>query len=137
MIHNWTQPSLGIGNTTCFKIEVGKYAEVFEKFQRDAEHIFKLHSNSQTYISHEIANKVYWPKNWCVSFKHSLIPPWPLRLWQSAKLPEDTSLVAFTGKPEVHDAIAGNWPVKPGQGYKKIYKQIQPASWIKEYWHDE
>ena len=30
----------------------------------------------------------------------------------TAKLPNDTSIVAFTGKPDPDDVINGVWPVK-------------------------
>ena len=60
--------------------------------------------------------------------------PWLTRIWKPAKLPEATSIVAFTGKPDPDDVLKGKWPVKKGQSYKKIYKQLQTPKWLSENW---
>jgi hypothetical protein len=49
-------------------------------------------------------------------------------------LPNDTSIVAFTGKPDPDDVIKGIWPVKKSQFYKKIYKQLKPPEWVADNW---
>ena len=61
------------------------------------------------------------------AFKHDLLPKWPFRIWQPAKLPNDTSIVAFTGKPDPDDVIIGKWPVK-NHKFIKIYKQLKNTS---------
>ena len=49
-------------------------------------------------------------------------------------LPTDTSIVAFTGKPDPDDVINGTWPVKKSQFYKKIYKQLKTPEWVADNW---
>ena len=57
-----------------------------------------------------------------------------MRIWQPAKLPRETSIVAFTGKPDPDDVIKGNWPVHKSQFYKKIYKQLKTPKWVVDNW---
>ncbi len=57
-----------------------------------------------------------------------------MRLWQASVLPLETSIVAFTGKPDPDDVINGNWPVPKKKFYKKIYKQLKTPNWLIENW---
>ena len=85
-------------------------------------------------LSDKIKNQIFWPSDWCKSFKHNLLPKWPFRIWKPAMLPNDTSIVAFTGKPDPDDVIKGIWPVKKSQFYKKIYKQLKTPEWVADNW---
>ncbi len=134
VIENWTQLGKNIGNTSCFRFPVGRYYEVFNKFQKDPTKYWKKYHIEQVYLSVHIQDQVFWPKTWCQSFKHNLLPKWPFRIWQPARLPKDTSIVAFTGKPDPDDVINGKWPVKNSQIYKKIYKQLKTPQWILDNW---
>ena len=134
VIENWTQLGKKIGNTSCFKFPAGKYDFVFKEFQKNPTKIWKTYHIEQIYLSNKIKDQIFWPTEWCKSFKHDLLPKWPIRIWQPAKLPSSTSIVAFTGKPDPDDVIRGVWPVKKGQIYKKIYKQLKTPKWIIENW---
>jgi hypothetical protein len=74
---------------------------------------------------------VFWPNEWCLSFKHNIIPKWPMNFLKKPNLPKHARIVAFTGKPDQDEALLGIWP---SPWYKKIYKYIKPASWISDYW---
>ena len=130
------EPQLGqnIGNTSCFRLPIGKYNSVFNKFERDPVKIWNKYHIEQIYISNEIKHQIFWPADWCQSFKHNLLPSWPLRFWKAAKLPSETSIVAFTGKPDPDDVLKGKWPVKKHQFYKKIYKQLKTPEWVVQNW---
>ena len=134
VIENWTQKGQNIGNTSCFKFPIGKYDFIFKKFQSNPVKVWEKYHIEQIYLSHQIKNQVFWPSNWCKSFKHNLLPKWPLRIWKPATLPNDTSIVAFTGKPDPDDVIKGTWPVKKTQFYKKIYKQLKTPKWVVNNW---
>ena len=134
VIENWTQIGQNIGNTSCFRIPVGQYPSVFNEFQTNPVKIWKKYHIEQIYLSYKIKNQIFWPSDWCKSFKHNLLPKWPLRIWQPAKLPKETSIVAFTGKPDPDDVINGRWPVKKSQFYKKVYKQLKTPQWVLENW---
>ena len=134
VIENWTQLGKNIGNTSCFRIPVGKYHSIFKRFEDDPVKIWKKYHIEQIYLSDSIKEQIFWPPEWCKSFKHNLLPKWPFRIWKPAVLPIDTSIVAFTGKPDPDDVIKGNWPVKKSQFYKKIYKQLRTPIWVADNW---
>jgi len=132
VIENWTQKGQNIGNTSAFRFPVGKFAHIFDNFQKDPDKVLTKCRIEQLYISREIADMVFWPDNWCVSFKHSLLPRWPLNFFISPKLPPTTKIVAFTGKPDQDEALLGKWPVRHWS--KKLYKHVRPTPWIGEHW---
>ncbi len=134
VIENWTQVGLGIGNTSCFRFPVGKYKNIFDDFQKNPELYFKKYRIEQVYISKNINSQFFWPRDWCQSFKHNLLPKWPMRLWKPAKLSNKTSIVAFTGKPDPDEVVKGQWPVPKHQFYKKIYKQLKTPDWLLDNW---
>ena len=134
VIENWTQKGQGIGNTSCFKFPVGKYKFIYTNFEKNPTKIWKDFHIEQIYLSKEIKEQVFWPQDWCVSFKHNLLPAWPIRFWKAATLPKKTSVVAFTGKPDPDDVILGKWPVPKKQFYKKIYKYLCTPQWVKSNW---
>jgi hypothetical protein len=131
VIENWTQMGSGIGNTSCFRFRVGAHPYIYDRMCRDPEGVLGAHRTEQAYISRVITEMHYWPASWCVSFKHTLLPRWPLNLFQPAPLPKDTKIVAFTGKPDPDEARDGRWPAP---WYKKIYKVVRPTPWIAEHW---
>ena len=134
VIENWTQLGHNIGNTSCFRIPVGKYVSIFNNFEDDPIKIWKKYHIEQTYISDKIKDQAFWPSEWCKSFKHNLLPKWPFRIWKPAILPKNTSIGAFTGKPDPDDVINGNWPIKKSQFYKKLYKQFRTPKWVANNW---
>ena len=134
VIENWTQIGKKIGNTSCFRFPTKKYHYIFEDFEKNGEDIWKKYHIEQVYLSKHIDEQYFWPEDWCKSFKHNLLPRWPLRIWKPATLSKNTSIVAFTGKPDPDDVLKGKWPVKKGQFYKKIYKQLQTPKWLSENW---
>ena len=134
VIENWTQIGKGIGNTSCFRFPVKKFKHLFDNFESDPYKIWKIHHIEQVYLSREIIEQKFWPKDWCKSFKHDLLPKWPNRIWKAAKLPKETSIVAFTGKPDPDDVLKEKWPVPKKYFYKKIYKQLRKPNWLEDNW---
>ena len=131
-IKNWTQPWDRVGNTSVFRFPAGRYVNVYDGFVRDPVAVLRRWRTEQHYISDMIDDMAYWPKPWCVSFKHSLLPRWPLNFFKSAKLPADARVVAFTGKPKPDEALEGRWPVRSRR--ERIYKHTRPTPWIAEHW---
>ncbi len=134
VIENWTQIGKGIGNTSCFRFPIKRYRNIFDEFEINPHKIWKKYHIEQVYISKTINEQIFWPKNWCQSFKHNLLPRWPIRIWKPANLPNETSIVAFTGKPDPDDVLREKWPVPNNKFYKKIYKQVKKPSWLIENW---
>jgi len=130
-IENWTQMGSGIGNTSCFRFRVGSHPYIYERMCRDPEGVLAAHRIEQIYISRTITEKTFWPASWCVSFKHTLLPPWPLNFFQPARLPAESKVVCFTGKPDPDEARDGRWPAP---WHKRVYKYVRPTPWIAEHW---
>lgn len=138
VIRNWTSrpPAAGeraIGNTSCFRLRVGSNAHLLATVEADFDGTFAAHRIEQVFLSRHAHSIAFWPEGWCVSFKHSLLPPWPARLWRPAALAPGTRLVAFTGKPDVHDVLAGRWPAP---WYKKFYKSLRRPDWVAQHWRE-
>ncbi|MGL4396690.1 MAG: hypothetical protein ACRCS9_09145 [Hyphomicrobium sp.] len=131
VIENWTQMGSGIGNTSVYRFRVGAHAYLYDALQADADAILGRFPNSQTYISRTIKEKTFWPAPWCESFKHTLMPRWPLNFVATTPLPPATKVVAFTGKPDPDEARDGRWEAP---WYKKVYKHVRPTPWIAEHW---
>ena len=132
VIRNWTQPRERIGNTSLFRFPVGVHSHIFDRFHADPESVLAEHRIEQQYISAEIPEQRFWPAEWCVSFKHSLLPPWPLNFVRTPPLPADAKAVAFTGKPDPDEAAQGRWPTNAR--WKRLYKHVRPTPWIDEHW---
>jgi hypothetical protein len=131
-IDNWTQPGKCIGNTSVFRFPVGRYTRIFDAFIQDPDAIITRWRIEQQYVSQAIPEMGFWPAQWCVSFKHSLLPRWPLNFFRAPTLSRDARIVAFTGKPDPDDALEGRWP---GLSLRqKLYKHVRPTPWIGEYW---
>jgi hypothetical protein len=131
VIENWTQMGSGVGNTSCFRFRVGAHPYLFERMRDDGAAVISEFRIEQQFISAVITEKTFWPAPWCASFKHSLLPKWPLNFVRSAPLPADAKVVCFPGKPDPDEARDGRWPAP---WYKKVYKHVRPTPWIAEHW---
>jgi len=128
---NWTSRER-IGNTSVYRFTVGSHTYLYDRVMADWQSVFNRHRNSQTFISREITDMEFWPDEWCKSFKHSLLPSWPLNWFMVPELPPGTKVVAFTGKPDPDEAMVGRWPHK--RWYQGLYKRVRPTPWIAEHW---
>ena len=132
VIENWTQMGEGIGNTSVFRLRIGAHREVYDTLMADPAGTVQRFRNSQTFASRTISSMTYWPAAWCVSFKHSLMPRWPMNFVKTTPLPADTRVVCFTGMPNPDHARDGVWPEKTW--WKRLRKHVRPTPWIAEHW---
>ena len=132
VIHNWTQPNKTVGNTSVFRFPVGRHTHIYDRMVADPEGVLAQYRIEQQYISGEIANQVFWPAQWCISFKHSCVPPWPLNFLRVPPMPSNARIVVFSGYPDPDQALVGEYPVKAP--WKKLYKHVRPTPWIAEHW---
>lgn len=132
IIHNWTHPDRITGNSSVYRFEIGADSYVLDRFKSEShKHWMKRYGNSQTFLSNTVKELVYWPAEWCVSFKKHCLPGGPLgilNILRPSKIPEGARIVVFHGHPNPDDALAGRWP-------GGIRKQLRPAHWIADYWH--
>jgi hypothetical protein len=138
VIHNWTTRKKSdpkyqrVGNTSCYRFRIGSHVYLYDLIQKYPLYYKRKYRNSQTFISNEISEISYWPYRWCLSFKHSLLPSWPARLFRPAPLPKNVKLVAFTGKPDIHDVALGQWP--ENNLIKRPFKQLVTPKWVADAW---
>ncbi len=118
-----------IGNSSVYRFEIGKHADVLEYFLNNFDTIKKQHRNEQAYLSSQMNMKntlSFWPQQWCPSFKYHCIPKFPRNFWQEPAISEGAKIVLFHGKPEPYEAekgVSGKW-----------YRHFRPVSWITKYW---
>jgi hypothetical protein len=129
---NWTQPNAGIGNTSIFRFPVGRHTYIYDRIMNECTRVLSEHRNEQIFISREITDMKFWPDEWCVSFKRSLLPWWPLNFFVAPPLPPGAKVVAFPGKPDPDEAMEGRWPRK--HWWQALYKYVRPTPWIAEHW---
>jgi hypothetical protein len=128
---NWTQPGSGIGNTSVFRLKVAQHSEVFETFRAEPSRVLSGYSNEQIFLSRNVPDMAFWPADWCLSFKHDLLPRWPLNFFKRAALPGSARIVCFMGHPKPHEARDGTWPAA---WPKRVYKHVRPTPWVGEHW---
>ncbi len=131
-IENWNQMGQGIGNISVFRFNIGELPEIWNGFRADPLGMRAKYGNSQTYISRTLGEFDYFPPEWCLSYKHSIIPRWPLNFFKSPELPTNARVIAFTGKPDIDEDARGEWPVT--RWYKRLYKFVRPAPWLLDHW---
>jgi hypothetical protein len=134
VILNWTQEGRGVGNTSAFRFRAGMKPEIVLEVESDPWGWKKRFRNEQDVVTDIIDEVCYWPREWCVSFKHTLLPPWPLNFFKAPQLPSDARIVVFTGKPDPDEALVGHFPTRAA--WKKLYKHVRPTKWIAEHWHE-
>ncbi|MEX1257392.1 MAG: glycosyltransferase [Gemmatimonadota bacterium] len=120
-----------VGNTSVLRFPVGRYPALMERFRKDFEGIKRRVRNEQEYVSyffHELGLLRYWPEEWCPSFKHDCVAPWPLCYLHAPRIPEGARVVVFHGSPKPDEAvegIGGKW-----------YRPILPTPWIRDHWDE-
>jgi hypothetical protein len=143
------------GNTSVFRFRIGAEPEVFEHFMANPIAAASALSNEQEYISAHLGDGTtiaqialspearsdpfyagqnrmsFFEPGQVLSFKHDLLPPWPQRLWEAPRAPDNAVIVAFHGKPDPDEARDGLWPAPV---YKKFYKTVRPTPWIAHFW---
>lgn len=127
---NWTQPGQGVGNSSVFTFDIGKFGYIFERYNETVDTLFDHFPNSQTFVSRTAAEHgdlEFFPKEWVRSFKVDCMPGGLMNWVKTPALPEKARVVAFHGDPKPADALKGLYP-------GKWYKTVRPTPWIAQYW---
>ncbi|MET0517798.1 MAG: glycosyltransferase [Burkholderiaceae bacterium] len=131
IIHDWKRPWRITGNSSVYRFEIGKYADVLSKFRREFDTIRRQVRNEQAYLSEEMHARgllKYWDDAWCASYKYHCIPAWPTNYWRAPRIPAGARIIIFHGVMNPPDALAGrsngNW------------RHARPARWIADHWHE-
>jgi len=140
IINDWNTKGNHVGQASCYSWQVGTLGYVKECFEENHKQIIQKYGTaSQEYLSSKIIKKrgalKFWPEEWCRSFKMHALPVWFLRPFVAPRLPIGTKVLAFHGRPKIEDAIKGTWSPHGVPFFKRIYKTIRPAPWIRTYWN--
>ncbi|MFU8848443.1 MAG: hypothetical protein ACNA77_06975 [Opitutales bacterium] len=139
IIHNWLpwrktllRQAPQIGNSSVFRFEAGKSQYIFERFVEEHKRAmdrsqFRTEQAFLTYAMGE--NREWWPATWVKSFKRHCIPTCPLNLIIAPKLPRESKIICFHGKPNPDELVGGYWQ---GQSY---YRCKEPT-WFRKNWVD-
>lgn len=131
----WGTPSrrAGLANSSAVRYDPSVHAYLYETMARDPEtEVLKANGSEQSYLSYtaqEAGDLVYFPDEWCASFKYDCRPRRPLNLILAPRLPSDARLVFFHGRPKMTEAVAG-YRSDPLHSTRR-------ADWLVDAWRDD
>jgi len=128
VIKEWDKKD-GTGNTSCYLYTIGAHADALEHLQRDYPASIAPVRNEQEFITLYLARQgklSYWPEEWCRSFKRHCLQPGIMGWFKPPTIPKGARLIAFHGKPNPPDAIAGV--------SGKWYRRVLPTQWVADHW---
>lgn len=119
-----------IGNSSVFRFDIGKHADVLKYFEENRFQIRKQFRNEQAYLSYAMMKKgilKYWDKKWCVSFKRHCLKKFPINYFKAPELPKDAKILIFHGHPNPEEAFKG-FTSKFG------FRHVNPTLWLNDFW---
>ncbi len=129
IIHDWARPRRITGNSSVYRFEAGAHPGLLAYFLAHIDQVKAEVRNEQEYLTREIHRQgllTYWPAEWCVSFKHTCLPVFPLNFFQVPQIPPGARIVVFHGNPNPDEAVIGR-----GHG---LLRHVRPTPWINEHW---
>lgn len=128
VIKEWDKRD-GTGNTSVYRYTIGAHADALDYLAANKDKALSEVRNEQEFITGYLGRQgkvSYWPDAWCRSFKRHCVRPVPLCWILPPRMPEGARVIAFHGKPNPPDAIAG----VSGKWYRKVH----PTAWVAEHW---
>lgn len=108
----------------------GTIEDIYGDFARDPLAVIETFRNDQTYLTHRVKQRSYWPAGFCVSFKRSCTKYFPINLLlPTIRQPRKARIIVFHGKPRPWETL-----VEKGQrwGSRRRFG-IGPVPWITRY----
>lgn len=118
-----------VGNSSVFRWRAGAMQFAVDKFYAERDWALARFRPPQTYLTHALGEKYWWPEAWVRSFKRQSAPPFPLNLLTAPKLPPGTRILVFHGRPDPDEALGGYRAAR-------LHRRTRPAPWIAGHWHD-
>lgn len=121
-----------VANTSVFRFEAGTHTDALLRFNREHADVLAGYRNEQEYLSDHLFGQQalsFWPRDWCVSFKHDCVPPGWRSRWQDPTCPLGARIVVFAGRPKMGEVVAG--------GGGRWYRRIGPAPWLIQAWKND
>jgi len=131
IIHDWKRPWRVTGNSSVYRFELGRHADVLAKLHAEFDSIRQRFRNEQAYLSDEMHRQgrlAYWPAAWCASWKYHCMPRFPANLWREPTMPQGARILVFHGVINPPDALAGN--------STHTWRRALPAPWLRDHWRE-
>lgn len=128
VIKEWDKTD-GTGNTSCYLYTIGAHADALEHLKTGYPQSIADVRNEQEYITGFLGRQgkvSFWPEGWCVSFKRHCLQRGLKGWFKPPEIPPGARIIAFHGKPNPPDAIAGV--------SGKWYRRVLPTPWVAEHW---
>jgi hypothetical protein len=135
IIHNWVEPrktifrkAPDIGNSSCFRFVAKQHHYAFERILAEGDDMVKSYPTEQAGLTDTVREfKVFWPDEWVRSFKRHCQRAFPLNRFLVPKFRPEASILAFHGRPNPDQAIAGFRGTKP-------HHYTRPTPWVETHW---
>lgn len=128
VIKEWDKKD-GTGNTSCYVYTIGAHTDALDHLKKDYPASIGTVRNEQEFITQYLAHQgklSYWPDAWCRSFKRHCLQRGLMGWFKPPTIPEGARIIAFHGKPNPPDAIAGV--------SGKWYRRVMPTQWVADHW---
>ncbi len=129
IIHDWARPWRITGNSSVYRFQANAHPDIYAKFLATSHKVISSDSSDQVFLSREMHRQgllTYWPKDWCVSFKHSCLPIFPMNLLRVPQIPNGARIIVFHGVPNPEEALAGKG--------KNCFRKAKPTPWVAIHW---
>ena len=117
------------GNTSVYRYTVGSHRDLLDYLRDHQDEALRTVRNEQEYVTGFLARQGrlrYWPAPWCVSFKRHCVRKGLASWFSPPRIPPGAKIIAFHGKPNPPDAIAGV--------SGKWYRRVLPTQWVADNW---
>jgi hypothetical protein len=117
------------GNTSVYRYTIGRHADLLDRLRDHQSEVLDSVRNEQEFVTGFLARQGklrYWPDAWCRSFKRHCVHKGLKGWFRPPEIPPGAKIIAFHGKPNPPDAIAGI--------SGKWYRRVLPTQWVADNW---
>lgn len=128
VIREWDK-SDGTGNTSAYIYTIGAHTDALDHLKNNFPASIADVRNEQEFITGYLSRQgklSYWPEAWCRSFKRHCLRRGLMGWFAPPVIPPGARIIAFHGKPNPPDAIAGV--------SGKWYRRVMPTQWVADHW---
>ena len=152
--YNPSNPLERLGQTSCFRFQVGSLVSLQEKFKADPQGIADEYRFEQRFVTRNAPGGVKpFPKAWVAHFRRKCRQPFPLNYIKEPKIPKGARIVIFPGDLYPTHAIEGRYNKNAANNAKDHLKRltepknlkrplrhlrhfILPVGWVEKYWKE-
>ena len=150
LARNMAKPLHRLGQTSIYRMPVGKLAPLQDMFAADPEAVAAEYIYEQHFVTKNAPGGiVFWPRSWVRHFRIECIRNFPLNYFMQARKPKGARVVIFAGRVNPPDAILGQYDAKTpylppgahirralrsGRIVRSIRSYLLPTKWVSDIW---